>query len=220
LTRSNERKRYTAIIADDHEIVRSGLKSALSKDGLIEAEGIVVVAEAGHGLEAIELVKLHRPDLLLLDISMPLASGAEILTDIKRWSPGTKIVVLTAITSPGLLAGLVESGVHGLFSKAADNAELFTRLPLILRGGRHIAEPLVELMRDTKPMAPLSDRERQTLNMIISGKTNNEIAELMGISPRTAEKHRASLMAKMGVKSAVELMSKALKEGLVGTQDT
>lgn len=219
MTPRNDRERYTAIIADDHEIVRSGLKSALGKGGLIEAEGIEVVAEASHGLETIELVKRHRPDLLLLDISMPLASGAEILTDIKRWSPETKIVVMTAVTSPGLLAGLVEAGVDGLFSKAADNAELFTRLPLILRGARHIAEPLVAIMRDNRPAAPLSARERQTLNMIISGKTNNEIADLMGISPRTAEKHRASLMAKMGVKSAVELMSHAIREGLIDKQD-
>ena len=210
-----EGSRYTAIIADDHEIVRAGLAAALSKRGLIEAEGIEIVAEAAHGLEAIELVKSHRPDLLLLDISMPFASGAEILTDIKRWSPATRIVVMTAVTSPGLLSGLVEAGVDGLFSKAANNDELFSRLPLILRGARHVSERLVELMRDSKPAVPLSDRERQTLNMIIAGKTNGEMAELMGISPRTAEKHRASLMVKLGVKSAVELMSRALKDGLI-----
>lgn len=212
---SEDRWQYSAIVADDHEIVRLGLVSALQKPGLITVEGITVVAEACNGLEAIELVKKHRPNLLLLDISMPMASGAEILTDIKRWSADTKIVVLTAVTSPGLLGGLVESGVDGLFSKSSSNDELYAKLPLILRGGRHIAQPLVDLMRDSAPPARLSDRERQTLNMIIAGKTNAEMAELMGISPRTAEKHRASLMAKLGVKSAVELMSKALQEGLI-----
>jgi len=211
----DDRWQYTAVIADDHEIVRLGLASALQKPGLISAEGIAVVAEARNGFETIELVKKHRPNLLLLDISMPMASGAEILTDIKRWSPDTKIVVLTAVTSPGLLGGLVESGVDGLFSKASSNDELFAKLPLILIGGRHIARSLVELMRDNAPPARLSDRERQALNMVIAGKTNAEMADLMGISPRTAEKHRASLMAKLGVKSAAELMSKALREGLI-----
>jgi DNA-binding NarL/FixJ family response regulator len=210
--------RFSAVIADDHELVRSGLAAALSAPGVVEEAGIRIVAHARHGLEAIELVKRHRPDLLLLDISMPHASGAEILTDIKRWSPDTKIVVLTAVTSPGLLSGLVEAGVHGLFSKASDSAVLFERLPLILRGGRHVEEKLVEILRNAAPPPRLSDRERQTLNMIVAGKTNAEIAGLMGISPRTAEKHRASLMAKLGVSSAVELLSRALQDGLIEEQ--
>ena len=186
--------RFTVIIADDHEIVRSGLANALQKPGLVEEAGLGVVAEAAHGLEAIELVKTHQPNLLLLDVSMPMASGAEILTDIKRWSPDTKIVIMTAVTAPGMLSGLVEAGVDGMFSKASDNEELFSKLPLILRGGKHIAEKLVALIRDAAPAPSLSARERQTLNMIIAGKSNNEIAALMGISPRTAEKHRASLI--------------------------
>ncbi len=207
--------RFRAVIADDHQIVRSGLRLALETPGLLEESGIAVVAEARNGLEAIEAVKTHRPDLLLLDVSMPLASGAEILLDIRRWSPDTKIVVLTAVTSPGLLSGLVEAGVDGLFSKAADNDELFSKLPLILRGGRHVAVSLVDLMRDAEPSPDLTPRERQTLTMIVSGKSNAEIAALMGTSPKTAEKHRASLMSKMRVGSVVELMSRALKDGLI-----
>ncbi|MEM0900809.1 MAG: response regulator transcription factor [Pseudomonadota bacterium] len=210
-----QKERYTAIIADDHGIVRDGFRSALEKPGMVEAAGLHVLSEAANGVEAIEQVKFNRPNLLLLDISMPMASGAEILTDIKRWSPDTKIVVITAVTSPGLLASMVEQGVDGLFSKASDNTELYEKLPIILRGGRHVAEPLAALIEVNEPAPDLSARERQTLNMVVAGKTNAEIADLMGISPRTAEKHRASLMAKMDVKSLVELMSKALHEGLI-----
>lgn len=209
---------FTAIIADDHAIVRSGLAAALGTPGLIEDQGVEIVAEAEHGIAAIELVKTHRPDLLLLDISMPLASGAEILEDLRRWSPDTKIVVMTAVTAPGLLRGLVEAGVDGLFSKAADNAELFEKLPLILRGARYVAQPIAALIQDQAPSPTLTGRERQTLTMIVAGRSNAEIAQLMGISPRTAEKHRASLMAKLGVKSAVELMARALQEGLIEQQ--
>lgn len=209
---------FTAIIADDHPLVRSGLRGALAPPGAVETDGLNVVAEAENGLKAIELVKRERPDLLLLDISMPLASGAEILTDVKRWSPKTKIVVMTALTAPGLLASLVAAGVDGLFSKDSNTDELVEKLPLILRGGRHVAAHLVEVMRGADELPPLTQREHQTLNMIIVGKTNAEIADQMGISPKTAEKHRTSLMQKMGARSAIELMAKALKHGLIDEQ--
>jgi len=92
-------RKFTAVLADDHQIVRAGLRLALESDDVVEPGGLTVVAEATNGLEAIELVKVHKPDLLLLDISMPLASGAEILLDLRRWSAQTKIVVLTAVRS-------------------------------------------------------------------------------------------------------------------------
>ncbi len=206
---------FRAVIADDHQIVRAGLRVALETPGIVNTRDIRIVAEASNGLEAIEAVKTERPDVLFLDISMPLASGAEILFDIKRWSPETRIVVLTAITSVGLLSSIVESGVDGLFSKSSDNAELFAKLPIILQGGKHIESTLAKLIRETTPIGDLTQRERQSLNMIVAGKTNPEIAELMGVSPKTAEKHRASLMEKLGVHSIVELMSKALREGLI-----
>ncbi|MCX7561318.1 response regulator transcription factor [Sulfitobacter sp. F26204] len=211
-------KQFRAVIADDHQIVRDGLRVALETAGVVGIRPIRVVTEAQNGLEAIEIVKRETPDLLLLDISMPLASGAEILADIKRWSPDTRIVVLTAVTSVGLLSSIVQSGVDGLFSKASDNAELFAKLPVILAGGRHIETSLVALLRDTEPLGQLTLRERQSLNMIVAGRTNAEIAARMGVSPKTAEKHRSSLMQKLGVKSVVELMSKALREGLIEEQ--
>ncbi len=206
---------FSAVIADDHQIVRSGLKMALEAPDMVSGRPIKVVAEAENGLEAIEQVKAKQPDLLLLDVSMPMASGAEILADIRRWSPDTRIVVLTAVTSTGLLSSLVESGVDGLFSKGSNQDELFAKLPLILAGGRHIETTLVALLNDAVPMAKLTQRERQSLNMIVAGRTNGEIAELMGVSPKTAEKHRGSLMAKLGVNSMAGLMAKALREGLI-----
>jgi DNA-binding NarL/FixJ family response regulator len=210
-------RRFTCIIADDHSIVRAGLAAAFEA-GLLADTEIELLAEAGNGIEAIELVKRHRPDLLLLDISMPMASGAEILADLMRWSPQTRIVVLSAVTSPGLLSELVSAGVHGLFGKGSDTAALFKALPLILRGGKAIDPDLVDVMRDVTPRAALTARERQTLNMVLAGKTNAEIAAVMGISPRTAEKHRAAMMAKLEVRSLAELMARALQDGLIEQQ--
>ena len=215
---SNSSRQFSVVLADDHQIVRAGLRTLLETQGITKEDGLRVVGEATNGWETIEAVKVFRPDLLLLDISMPLASGAEILADIKRWSPDTKIVILTAVTSAGLLATLVQSGIDGLFAKGSDNSILFEKLPLILRGGKYIDEPLLDLVAQSAPTAELTQRERQSLNMIVSGRTNKEIADLMGISPKTAEKHRASLMQKLGVNSIAELMAKALRDGLIEEQ--
>lgn len=208
-------QRYSAIIADDHAIVRSGLKDALEKPGLIEPEGISVVAEAGDGLSAIAEIRQHRPSLLLLDVSMPLAGGVEVLVEARRWSRETRVVVLTGISAVGLISDLIEAGVDGLFSKASDNTEFYEKLPGILRGQRHISEHFLKILEETPRPPVLTDRERQTLNMILSGKSNKEIAQGFGISIKTVDKHRTSLMQKLNVHSVPQLISRALKEGLI-----
>lgn len=131
--------RYRAVIADDHQIVRAGLKAALETPGLIEPEGVSVLDEAADGIAAIAAVRKHRPELLLLDVSMPLAGGIEVVGEVKRWSPATRIAVFTGITAPGLVSGLINSGIDGLFSKAAPNEFMYAKLPVILRGGKAIA---------------------------------------------------------------------------------
>ncbi len=208
-------QRYNAIIADDHAIVRAGLKDALEKPGLIEPEGINVVAEAGDGLSAIAEVRKHRPSLLLLDVSMPMAGGVEVLVEARRWSRDTKVVVLTGVSAVGLVSDLVETGVDGLFSKASDNSEFYQKLPGILRGQRHISEYFLNILEETPKPPVLTDRERQTLNMILAGRSNKEIAEGLGISIKTVDKHRTSLMQKLNVHSVPQLMAKALKEGMI-----
>ena len=209
-----------AVIADDHQIVRDGLRIALEKPGLVTPSGIEVVAEAENGFEALAEVKNHKPDVLILDVAMPLAGGAEVVTDIQRWSPETRIVILTGINAPGLISTLLDNGVQGMFSKGAALQELYDKLPLILRGGRYIAEQFIETMEKHRVTESLTDRERQTLNMIIAGKTNKEIAQLMSISPKTVDKHRTSLMQKLNVHSVAELMAYALREGLVDPEQS
>ncbi|WP_346911697.1 response regulator transcription factor [uncultured Roseibium sp.] len=208
-------QRYNAIIADDHAIVRAGLKDALEKPGLIEPEGIKVLAEAGDGLTAIAEIRKHRPSLLLLDVSMPMAGGVEVLVEARRWSKDTKVVVLTGISAVGLVSDLVEAGVDGLFSKASDNTEFYQKLPGILRGQRHISEYFLKILEETPRPPVLTDRERQTLNMILAGRSNKEIAEGLGISIKTVDKHRTSLMQKLNVHSVPQLMARALKEGMI-----
>lgn len=206
---------WTVVIADDHAIVRQGLRNALQATHIEIPEGIKVVAEACNGFEAISEVKIHQPDLLLLDISMPLAGGAEVVLDIQRWSPATRIVILTGVNAPGQIAHLLEAGVAGLFSKGADLNELYRNLPLILRGGRYIADSFQKVLQERGSAQALTGRERQILNMIVVGKTNKEMARQLNISPKTVDKHRTSLMDKLDVHSVAELLAYAFREGLI-----
>ena len=195
--------------------MRAGIKDALETPGLITAEGISVLAEAADGLEAIAMVRQHRPDLLMLDVQMPLAGGVEVLIEARRWSPDTKIVVLTGVAAVGLVSSLVDSGVDGLFSKADDNTELYQRLPGILNGQRYIAKTFVAALEEAPKPELLTARERQILNMILSGQSNKEIANALGISAKTVDKHRTSMMQKIDVHSVPQLMAFALREGLI-----
>lgn len=210
---------FTAIIADDHDLIRSALRMALETPGSIESRGIKVIAEAANGIEAVSAAKRFKPDLVILDISMPLASGAEVFEDIRRWSPASRIVILTAVTSPGLLAGIKDGGAAGLFSKAGSNDELFAQLPNILRGGTYIAESLSDIISKNEQRIKLTARERQYLTMVLGGKSNADIAGVMGISAKTAEKHRASMMKKLGVHSAAQLFHRANELGMVESTD-
>ncbi|MEM9257449.1 MAG: response regulator transcription factor [Pseudomonadota bacterium] len=208
----------TAVLADDHEIVRTGLRTALETPGVVTQLGLDVVAEATNGFEAISEVKAYQPNLLVLDIAMPLAGGAEVVEDVRRWSPTTSIVVLTGINAPGLISSLLMSGVEGMFSKGASLDELYQKLPLILQGGRYVAAEFADTMVAHNSASQLTGRERQTLNMIVAGKSNKEIADLLSISPKTVDKHRSSLMNKLEVHSVAELMRLALQQGLIDPQ--
>ncbi|WP_288355473.1 response regulator transcription factor [uncultured Cycloclasticus sp.] len=205
----------SVVIADDHEIIRTAIESLLTSLTSEKSTSFQVAALAENGLEALAAVKAHQPDLIFLDISMPLVSGAEIIHDIRRWSPDSRIVVFTGINAPGLLASIVESGVEGLFSKGSPVDQMRDKLPLILQGGRYVAPEFLELIQQGQQVTALTDRERQVLNKIVAGKTNKEIAEELFISPKTVDKHRTSLMNKLEVHSVAQLLARSLKDGLI-----
>jgi DNA-binding NarL/FixJ family response regulator len=209
----------TVVVADDHEIVRSALKQQLRDQSADTGYQYEVIAEAANGIEAIASVKRHKPELLFLDISMPLASGAEIILDIRRWSDETRIIVFTGVTSSGVLANIVELGLHGLFSKGDDLSLVFNKLPLILNGGRFIAPVCLQAIESQSAVDNLTERERQVLTMVVSGKSNKEIAQLLNISAKTVDKPRSSFMAKLKVHSLAQLLALAVEEGLIGASN-
>ena len=207
--------RYTAIVADDHQIVRSGLRMALETPGLIEPDGISVLADVEDGLSAISATKMHRPDLAIIDVQMPRAGGIEVAVEIKRWCPEVRLVVFTGVTAPGLIGHLMDAGVDGLFTKSGRIEVLYEKLPHVLRGGRFIDDSFVRILEGQPDIPELTGRERQTLNMIVRGQSNKEISTGLGISPKTVEKHRTSLMQKLGVNSVAQLLARAVKDKLI-----
>lgn len=203
------------MIADDHEIVRSALQAALTDPAKVDDYAIEIVDTVENGLDAIAAVKQHRPDLLLLDVSMPLAGGVEVVVEAKRWSADTRIVVFTGISMVGKIAELVDVGVEGLFSKADPNEVLYAQIPTILEGGRHVCDSFAALLEADSERETLTNRERQILNLIIGGQSNKEIAVHLGISAKTVDRHRTNLMQKLGVHSVAQLIAYALREGLI-----
>ncbi len=201
---------FRAIIADDHAIVRRSLADILSAIGTVE-----VVAEADNGIETISLVKQHKPDLLLLDAAMPLARGIQVYGEVRRWSPDTKVAVVTGFTATGMLADWLAADVDGLFLKSAEPEEMQRGFTEILAGGKFVAQEVADKLAAEPEREDLTDREREVLSLIASGHQNVAIGEKLFISPKTVEKHRASLMAKLGVNSVAALLVHALREGLL-----
>ncbi len=200
----------SVVIADDHEMVRKGLS-----DLFATMPGVIVAAAASDGLEAIALCRKLRPNLLTLDVGMPLANGAEVYAEVRRWSPETIVAVFTGFTSAGMLADWIASGVDGLFLKSCSEDELRTGLSALMAGKPYAAKDVLAILEGGDGASALTPREREVLSLIAAGLTTTNIGERLHISPKTVEKHRASLMEKFGVNSVAGLLSHAFKEGLL-----
>lgn len=182
---------------------------------LAESLGAVeVVGEAGDGLEAIALARRLKPDLLILDVGMPLANGSQVFAEVRRWVPGCRVAVFTGFTSTAMLADWIAAGVDGLFLKDCSEEELKRGLILILSGGKYVMAAIAERLRDAPKGPELTDREHEVLALIAGGLTTRQIGERMFISPKTVEKHRAALFDKFEVTSVAALLTAAFKAGM------
>ncbi len=198
----------TIIIADDHAIVRQGTAQIL-----MQIPDVEIVAEASDGLAAITAVKKHKPNLLVLDAAMPLARGVEVYADVRRWSPDTRVILLTGFTSVGLLSDWLNSGVDGMLLKTCSPEEMREAFIAVLGGSGYVAKEISNMLKDAGDTQDLTPREREVMALVVAGRTNVEIGERLFISVKTVEKHRGSLMAKLGVRSVADLMVVALREG-------
>ena len=200
----------TVIIADDHAIVRQGVAQVLA--GI---EGAEIIAEAENGLTAISAVKQNKPDLLVVDAAMPLAKGIEVLAEARRWSPDTKVVLLTGFTSAGILSQFLEAGVGGILLKSCAPEVMKAAFEIALNGGHYVSPAVQAILEETPNVSELTLREIEILSLLASGHQNQSIADRLGISRRTVEKHRGNLMLKLDVTTVAELMTYALREGLL-----
>ena len=201
---------YAVIIADDHMLVRESIKRILAGSDQFD-----VVGEAEDGLSTVAMVKSLQPQMLILDIAMPQATGVEVVEEVRRWSPQTKIAVVTGMNSKGLLQHVYESGVEGVFLKSGGTDGWVQDFLAICEGERRICDAVLDIVEENRGANALTGRERQILFSIARGESNAVIAERLGISANTVDKHRTKIMRKLGVHSAAELLARAFRDGLL-----
>jgi len=205
------------LVADDHMIVRTGIRHVL--EGQAEFE---VVGEAASGEEALELTPRLKPDVVLLDISMPGPSGLQVTERLRATSPGTRVLILSMYDNAEYVLQSVRAGAHGYLLKDTAATELRDAVRTVCRGESYFSPPVATRLtaavrgEETHPgLEQLTGRERDVLLGIARGQTNKEIAGELGISHRTVETHRESLMRKLKLRSVAELTRFALSAGLV-----
>lgn len=213
------KEKYRIVIADDHTILREALKALLSSDPSFE-----VVGEAEDGREAIQVVKKFIPDLILIDLSMPKLNGMDAIKEIKKQSSETKVLVLTVHKTEEHLLASLQSGADGYISKDATHSELEIAIRSVLGGKSYlspeISEKVIEgYLEGRKTLRSrwdtVTQREREVLKLVAEGYTNKEIADLLFVSVKTVEKHRANLMKKLDLHNVSALTAFAMKRGLI-----
>jgi DNA-binding NarL/FixJ family response regulator len=203
---------HSILLVDDHALVRRGLAALLHTDGRFR-----VVAEAGNGEQAILLAAQERPDLVILDMSMPRMDGLETLRRLRALPSRPRILMLSMYDEAHFVAQAMNDGADGYLLKDAMDDELFHALEAILRGQRYVASSIDRARVHEAATHPsqLTTREREVLQLIASGQTTQQLAEQLSISPHTATRHRANLMQKLGVHNQVELLRVASQRGLI-----
>jgi two-component system, NarL family, invasion response regulator UvrY len=199
-------------IAEDHTIVRWALREALGKDHDIE-----VVGDAGTAAETLEMVQKVRPDVLLLDLSLPDKSGFDVLNEMRESDTAPLVVVLTWHTEPSYAARAIGAGAHGYVNKSVTPEELLSAIRAVSRGEQVIPPGVEQILAsgDGHPASALTAREQQVMEMLARGLTNREIAEHLQISIKTVDTHRGHVLKKLGLRNNSELTRFAVKHGYV-----
>jgi len=214
-------KKIRVLLADDHAIVRDGLCQLLNSQNDME-----VVGQAEDGYEVIDRVKTLCPDVIVLDIAMPRLNGLDAICLVKEAVPEAKIVILSMHDRENYIQQVLSSGALGYVLKASPSSDILEAIRTAFRGEYFLSSKLkAEIIgsylkqRETKPVARgydlLSEREQQVFRMVVQGNSTKEIANLLCVSPKTIEKHRASIMEKLGMRDRLELLKYAIKIGVV-----
>lgn len=203
----------SVLIVEDHPVVRSGIRMLLTEEGDID-----VVAEASNGREALEFLENNRPDLLLLDISMPEVNGLEVTQHVREKYPSMPILILTMHEDERYFFQLLRAGATGYIVKGAAPNDLVSAVRAVAAGQAYLYPSLARLLAK-EPDTTLSARELEVLQLTAQGLTAREVGKRLSISSNTVERHRANIMSKLGVSNRAELIRYAIRRGLLSIED-
>ena len=214
-------RRIRILLADDHTVVRQGLRKLLE-----ERPDWEVIAEAGDGREAVRLAEQHKPDVAILDVAMPLLNGIEATRQIARRVPGTRVLVLSMHADEAYVTQILQAGATGYLLKDSADVDLLKAVEEAAQGRSFFSPAIARVMLDdyvrqladkgiTDRYESLSEREREIFQLIAEARTNKEIAALLNVSPSTVETHRAHIMEKLDLHSAAEIVLYAVRRGVI-----
>jgi DNA-binding NarL/FixJ family response regulator len=208
------------LLADDHAVVRSGLRAILENEPDIE-----IVAEASDGVEAIEMALESQADLAIVDVSMPRLTGLQVTAELARRCPGMRVLILSVHDSEQYFFEALKAGASGYVLKTAANRDLIEACRASMRGEPFLyPNAVAALIRDylergrggdAEPKDPLTPRELQVVKLIAEGRSSDEIAQTLVISRKTVDHHRSSILGKLGLRNGAELTRYAIRRGLV-----
>jgi two-component system, NarL family, response regulator NreC len=208
------------LLAEDYQVVRQGLRALLEQSG-----DIVVVAEAADGQTAVNLVRELAPDVVVMDIGMPVLNGIAAMAQLQNQEPKTEVIILSMYGDDTTVRQALRSGARGYVLKRSAAEELLLAIRAATRGESYLSPGVSSIVlngflehataQEASPLDRLTIREHQTLQLVAEGRTNNEIAEILQLSAKTVEKHRGTLMAKLQVHDVVGLVRAAIKHGLI-----
>mgnify|MGYP000128985176 CR=1 FL=1 len=209
------------LLADDHAIVRDGLRYMLEAWGNVE-----IVGEAANGLEAVREVESLRPDVVMMDIAMPVMNGNEATQRIREISPSTQVVILSMYSTTEHIFQAFQAGATGYLLKESAGKEVFEAVQTVSAGRRYLSHKITEAVVDNyvhsrkgiseqSTLETLSAREREILQFVAEGKTSSKIAEILYLSPKSVETYRSRLMKKLGVDNVSELVKFAIRHGVI-----
>lgn len=203
------------LLADDHPMFSQGLKA------LLEREGFEVVGQAEDGHEAVRMARKLDPDVAVLDLGMPLLNGVDAAREMHRRAPKTQIILLTMYEEDAYVLEALQAGIRGYVLKAQASSDLVGAIRQIMRGAIYLSPGISEAVvnaymhKSETPPDPLTQRERQVLQLVAEGKTTKEIASILGVSVKTAESHRTRTMQKLDIHQTAGLVRYAIRRGLI-----
>jgi two-component system response regulator NreC len=214
-----EVSKIRVLVVDDHAMFREGIR-ALLKD----CEDVEIVGEASEGRDAIDKVRRLAPQVVLMDIVMPIMGGLEATRRIRKKNPGVKVLVLTQYDDPEYVLSMLRAGARGYISKTAPASDLISAIRAVHRGESFlypsaamtlIQEYLMQVAEEKNEYERLTDREREILQLVAEGHTNRQIADALFISVKTVLRHTTNMMQKLGLRNRTELIKYAMGKGLI-----